>query len=300
MVKRKNPSDFVGILNSMWGVKKRTSSRTSKSNGKKTMKSDNKGTRFSLPGRPLLEKFFNERIIDIVQNPESYEKLGISFPSATILYGPPGCGKTYAVERLVEFLNWPCYIIDSKTIGSPYIHQTGKKINDIFHKAMGNSPSVIIIDEMEAYVSPRNDSDGDSTHHLEEVSEFLKLIPKAIEKKVLIIGMTNYLDMVDPAIRRRGRFDHLIEVSMPSEMEVKSLVKSVFKDIPLANGISFDALIKEMTGKPLSDCSYVLREACRIAAQSRKEFVDQESIDEALKSLPKTDQKEERRIGFNN
>ena len=106
--------------------------------------------------------------------------------------------------------------------------------------------------------------------------------------------MTNYLDMVDPAIRRRGRFDHLVEVAMPSEMEVKSLVESIFDKIPTSNDINYDDLIKKLTGKPLSDCTYVLREACRIAAKSRKDFVDQYSIAEALSSLPKINKDKEK------
>ena len=170
-----------------------------------------------------------------------------------------------------------------------------KRFMIFFLKQLKNSPSVIVMDEMDAFVSSRNDSDGNKTHHLEEISEFLKLIPKAIESKVLmIIGMTNYLDMVDPAIRRRGRFDHLVEVAMPSEMEVKSLVESIFDKIPTSNDINYDDLIKKLTGKPLSDCTYVLREACRIAAKSRKDFVDQNSIAEALSSLPKINKDKEK------
>ena len=75
-----------------------------------------------LPGRPMLEDFFNEHVIDIISHADQYSALGIDFPSAIVLYGPPGCGKTYAVERLVEFLDWPCYSIDSNTVS--YTHLT--------------------------------------------------------------------------------------------------------------------------------------------------------------------------------
>ena len=254
---------------------------------------------FSLPGRPALETFFNDYIIDIVNHQERYQKLGIGFPSAIILYGPPGCGKTFAAEKLVDFLDWPCYVINSGSIGSPYIHDTSKKINEIFNKAMDNAPSVIMIDEMEAYVSNRDDDSSGSKSHIEEVGEFLRLIPKAVENKVLIIGMTNYLDMIDPAIKRRGRFEHLVEVGMPSEEEVRALVGSLLKKIPTANDLDLEPLIKQMTEKPLSDCSSAIREAARIAAKEGKDLIDQESLDAALDIISVTeDKQEERKIGF--
>ncbi|MCH3914121.1 MAG: ATP-binding protein [Acidaminococcaceae bacterium] len=257
-----------------------------------------KAERFMLPGRPLLENFFNDHIIDIVEHGERYSKLGIQFPSATILYGPPGCGKTYAAEKLVEFLDWPNYSIDSNSIGSPYIHATSKKIAEIFQKAIDNAPSVLLIDEMEAYVSNRENSSVSGTHHVEEVAEFLRRIPEAIEHKVLIIAMTNHLDMIDPAIRRRGRFDNLIEVGMPSRAEVESLVASVLTKIPKADNLDTSVLIEQMVGKPLSDTTYIIRETARIAAKDGKEKIDQESLDSILKTITDNKTKPSKKIGF--
>lgn len=258
-----------------------------------------KKEKFSLPGRPALETFFNDHIIDIIENSERYEKMGISFPSAAILYGPPGCGKTFAVEKLVEYLDMPSYTIDSNSIGSPYIHQTGKLIAEVFGKAMETAPSVVVIDEMEAFVSDRQ-SWGTGKHGVEEVAEFLRIIPEAISKKVLVIGMTNHLNMIDPAIRRRGRFDHLIEVGMPSRIEVESLVKFLISKLPVDKEIKLDEFIDKMTGKPLSDTTYILREAARITAKVGKDFIDQESLDEVLKTVQAASKTEEKRnrIGF--
>jgi predicted Ser/Thr protein kinase len=160
---------------------------------------------FKLPGRPQLEEFFNEHVIDIIFNPEKYQAVGINFPSAIVLHGPPGCGKTYAVERLVEYIDWPVYTIDSNSVGSPYIHETSKKISDVFAKAINDAPSIIVIDEMESFLSDRRSGSSLGLHHVEEVAEFLRRIPDAIKNKVLIIAMTNLIEMIDPAILRRGR-----------------------------------------------------------------------------------------------
>jgi cell division protease FtsH len=89
---------------------------------------------FELAGRPDLERFLNEHVIDIVENHERYKALGIDFPSAIVLHGPPGCGKTFAVERLVAYLGWPLFEIDASSVGSPYIHETSRKVAEVFEK----------------------------------------------------------------------------------------------------------------------------------------------------------------------
>ncbi|MCU8071365.1 ATP-binding protein [Shewanella sp. SM20] len=253
---------------------------------------------FKLPGRPQLEEFFNEHIIDIIFNAEKYRQLGIEFPSAVILHGPPGCGKTFAVERLVEFIDWPSYSIDSNSVGSPYIHETSKKISEVFDKAIDAAPSIIVIDEMESFLSDRRSGSSSGLHHVEEVAEFLRRIPEAIKKNVLIIAMTNLIEMIDPAILRRGRFDHIIEVGMPSREEVASLIDSLLSKLPKAADLKVDEILDELTGKALSDSAFVIREAARIAAKTGKSELDQESILTALNSLPKNQEKSSRRIGF--
>ena len=110
--------------------------------------------------------------------------MGIDFPTAFILQGPPGCGKTYAVERLIEYLDWPSFFVDSGSIGSPYIHETSKRISAIFDEAIKNAPSVLVIDEMESFLMDRANSMNGSGHHVEEVAEFLRRIPEAAQNHV--------------------------------------------------------------------------------------------------------------------
>jgi len=253
---------------------------------------------FKLPGRPHLEEFFNEHVIDIIFNAEKYQALGIDFPSAIVLHGPPGCGKTFAVERLVEFIDWPSYSIDSSSVGSPYIHETSKKISEVFDTAIDGAPSVVVIDEMESFLTDRKSGSSSGLHHVEEVAEFLRRIPEAIKNKVLIIAMTNMIEMIDPAILRRGRFDHIIEVGMPSREEVSSLVDSLLGKLPTADDLNLDKILDALTGKALSDSAFVIREAARLAAKAGKTQLDQESVDAALGSLPKDTEKKSRRIGF--
>ena len=281
------------------------SDRYSNSNYKKDDKINQENTisqvdRFELPGRATLENFFNEHVVDIVRNADRYKKLGINFPSAIVLYGPPGCGKTYAVEKLIECLGWPSYSINSNSIGSPYIHDTGKKISELFDKAIDDSPSVLIIDEMEAFLSDRNLSGSSGIHHVEEVAEFLRRIPDAISHKVLVVAMTNLIELIDPAILRRGRFDHVISVDMPSKDELEDVMKSLLKDLPTCREISLSKCLNTLIGRPISDASFTIREAARLAAKNGKSCIDQESIDNALNSVKelKSSKGSEKHIGF--
>ncbi len=192
---------------------------------------------FSLPGQPELETFFTEQIIDIVQNQEEYQSMGIDFPSPFVLHGPPGCGKTYAVEALVEYLGWPCYDINSQSIGGIYIHETGMKISRTFETAIQKAPSVVVIDEMDSFLGHRQ---GAWDYRIEEANEFLKQIQNAGQKRVLVIGMTNLIEMIDPAFLRKGRFDHVIQMGYPSPQSVRAALEKLLADKPCVEGFSLD------------------------------------------------------------
>lgn len=251
---------------------------------------------FVLYGRPELAEFFNDYIIDIVRNEEEYKRMGIGFPGAVLLYGPPGSGKTYAVDQLVKYLNWPIYTISSGTIGSPYIHETSKKIAQIFEEAEKNAPAVVVIDEMESFLSNREMS-GTNLHHTEEVGEFLRLLQQAQENRVLVVAMTNLLDSIDPAVKRKGRFDHIIEVGVPSVEEIESLLTKLLEKLPKEDELSLHNIAEALEGGSMADVSYLVREAGRLAVKKKTMRVTQEIVDEIL---DKFDHKEENQhvIGF--
>lgn len=267
--------------------------------GEETISGFESGADFELPGRPELEDFFNEHVVEIVRNKARYKALGVGFPSAIVLHGPPGCGKTFAVEKLVEFLGWPSYQIEASSVASPYIHETSKKVAEVFERAMKNSPSVLVIDEMESFLADRESGSGSSHHRVEEVAEFLRRIPEASKNEVLIVGMTNRIEMIDSAIMRRGRFDHVIEVNPASEEEIKALLEKLLTKLP--KGSSFDpaALARKLSGRPLSDVAFVVREGSRLSARAGLDHVEQEHLLAALDSAPsRADDGNKRPIGF--
>ncbi|MEF2523638.1 ATP-binding protein [Vibrio mimicus] len=252
---------------------------------------------FRLVGRNQLEHFLIEHVVDIIENPSFYASLGINFPTPFILHGPPGCGKTYAVEQLIDYLKLPSYHIESSTVGSPYIHETSRKISEIFEGAINNSPAVIVIDEMESFVSSRSHGDI-GLHRVEEVNEFLRLIPKAIANNVLIIGMTNQLDMLDSAVTRRGRFDFCIEVKTPTKSEIEELFDHLVLNFPCDLEQCTENIYNGLYGRQPSDVVFVVKEAGRIAARRRNNLLTAECFLMAIEKLPRLDHKKKNKIGF--
>lgn len=258
----------------------------------------NDGAAFQLSGRPELEAFFNEHVVDIIRNQDRYKAFGIGFPSAVVLHGPPGCGKTFAVDRLIDFLGWPSFRIEASSIASPYIHETSRKVSEVFDQAMKSAPAVVIIDEMDAFLAERDTASGQ--HRVEEVAEFLRRIPEAATNDVLVIAMTNRLDIIDPAILRRGRFDHVVSVGPATAAEIDQLLTRLLREMPATPGIDTARLAGHLAGRPLSDVAFVIREGARLAVRDGKNELDQASIQVAMRAVASRNLEDRpaRRIGF--
>ena len=273
---------------------KKEKTAKSRSKGKKAQKEIGE---FHLPGREGLTKYFNEEILDYFRNEKAYEEMGIHSVPATLLYGPPGCGKTYAVQQVAKCLNMPVYEINSATVGDSYIHGTAMKIARIFQKAKETAPCVLIIDEMETYLGSRGS--GDWKARMEETDEFLRHIPDAIEKKVIIFGMTNKKELLDDAALRTGRFDKQIEVGPASKEEIAQVLVSELAKTKAQKDIETESMAKEMLGRPLSDVTYVVRQAIRRAVRGGRREVTKQDLEQEVAELIKTRPvKKNHEIGF--
>lgn len=257
--------------------------------------------RFRLPGRPALESFFRERVIDIVENEERYRAWGLGFPGSILLHGPPGAGKTFAVSQLTSHLGWAVFSLEPASIGSPYIHETGMKIAKVFEDASEAAPSIVIIDEAEAYLASRGFGVGQGRHHLEETGELLRRIQEAADKRILVVGLTNRLDLFDAAAKRKGRFDHVIEVGLPSAEEVEDVLPSLMGDVPRAADLDVSKLAQALAGRPLSDVAFIVREAKFRGLRRGLDALDQGCFDEVLASAGHIrSSREHRPLGFRN
>lgn len=227
---------------------------------------------FHLPGQPFFTQIANEYIIDHVRERERYERMGVRMPNALLLSGDKGAGKTYAIKKLSNHLKWPIFEVGLGDVGSIYIHQTAKNFKRLFDTAAAKAPALIVLNEVDALMSNRSPTSHD--HKIEEVNELLRLIENAAERGILVIGTTNRKDGIDEAFLRKGRFDLQVQMKYPGEAQVLELILSMLEAKPHLPGLNLDPLVKQLTGRPVSDIEWVINEAARMTVKARKDAID--------------------------
>src|ERR1700744_2669760 len=163
-------------------------------------------------GMHALKKLLLDEVVEPVRHPEPYRQYGLSIPNGVLLYGPPGCGKTYIARHLAEELGHYFVEVIPSELASPFIHQSVIRIREMFDLAAEHAPAVVFIDEFEALVPARDDMGGDKKYKSEEVNEFLAHLNKCSERNIFVIAATNQPEKIDAAVRRTGRLDKLIYV----------------------------------------------------------------------------------------
>ena len=184
-----------------------------------------------------------ERLIEAVEWPLKYSHLfleaGVKPPKGILLSGPPGCGKTMlakaiATESQVSFIS-----VKGPALLSKYVGESERGVREVFHKARQAAPCIIFFDEIDALVPLR--SAGSSDSHVSErvLSQLLSEIDGIEELKgVLVLGATNRLDMLDPAVLRPGRFDDVVEIPLPDDEDRREIFEIHLRNKPLEPGIS--------------------------------------------------------------
>ncbi len=208
---------------------------------------------------------------------EDYEKFKLALPNGILLYGPPGCGKTYIVRKLAEEINYNYFELKHSDVASIYIHGSVEKIADIFNKAKLYAPSLVFIDELEGLLPNRSDLNGGDTHKHEEINEFLMHLNDAGKNKILVIGATNQPELIDKAVLRSGRFDKKIEVKPPDFDARKHLFEFYLSDRPHKN-IDFDLLAGQTINYSCSDIEFIVNESARYAVRLKKEYIDNDIL----------------------
>jgi transitional endoplasmic reticulum ATPase len=212
-----------------------------------------------------LKAIFEEDIILPLKHPETYALYKIPRPNGFLLYGPPGCGKTYIVNKLVEILKFHYIYVKPSDLGSTYIHGTQLKISDLFAEAESRSPTLLFIDELDALI-PRRDQNIFQGYK-SEVNEFLIQLDKAGNRGILVVGATNIPNDLDEAALRPGRLDKKIFVG-PPDMEARAEAFRIGLAERPAEKINFSWLAEESEFFTFSEIDQVVIDAAREAARN--------------------------------
>ena len=215
-----------------------------------------------------------------LRHPELFSRLGVEPHSGILLYGPPGCGKTLLAKVLASESEANMFSINGPEIMNKYYGETEARLRDIFKEAKENSPSIIFIDEIDAIAPKREEAYGDVEKRV--VAQLLALMDGLTERgNVIVLGATNRPDSVDPALRRPGRFDREMEISVPNGDGRLEVLQIHTRGMPIADDVELKTLASELHGYTGADMKSLCREA---AMKSIRRYLPK--IDLETETLP--------------
>lgn len=227
-----------------------------------------KGAGFSLiAGMQELKDILYADVIRALNEPELYKSYGITIPNGMLLYGPPGCGKTFIAERFSEEVGFNFLQLKPSDLKSKWVNDTELKIAGIFKQAEENAPSIIFIDEFDAVVPSR---EGD-LHEMNAsaVNELLTHMSNCSERGIFVIAATNRPEKIDSAILRTGRIDRIIYLPPPDYEARMSMFNLYLKDRPTDIGVDYSKLALLTHNYVSSDIKFIVDDASRKALAIR-------------------------------
>lgn len=209
-----------------------------------------------------------EAVLWPLQHPDTFTRLGVDPPRGVLLYGPPGCGKTFVVRALAASGQMSVHSVKGAELMDKWVGSSEKAVRDLFDRARESAPSLIFLDEIDA-LAPRRGQSSDSGVGDRVVAALLTELD-GVEplRDVVVLGATNRPDLIDPALLRPGRLERLVFVPPPDADARAEILRTSSKSVPLAEGISLDELAKSLDGYSAADCAALLREAA-LAAMRR-------------------------------
>lgn len=213
-----------------------------------------------------------ERVREAVElplsEPELFAELGIEPPTGVLLYGPPGTGKTLIAKAVATAVDAAFYHVSGPEITSKYKGESEERLREIFERAREEAPAIVFFDEIDA-VAPQREEGGDMENRV--VSQLLSLMD-GLEARgdVVVIGATNRVDAIDPALRRPGRFDREIEIGVPDEVGRREILAIHTADVPLAENVDLDRLAALTHGFVGADLKALVTEAAMVALRRRR------------------------------
>ena len=209
-----------------------------------------------------------------LSEPEVFTRLGIDPPKGVLLYGPPGTGKTLIAKAVANEVDAAFYTVSGPEIMSKYKGESEERLREVFEEASENAPAILFFDELDSIAAERDD-DADVENRL--VGQLLSLMDGLEARgEVVVIGATNRVDALDPALRRGGRFDREIEIGVPNEAGRREILEVHTRRMPLADGVDLDRLAGRTHGFVGADLESLVTEAAMVALRRARR--DEDSI----------------------
>lgn len=253
----------------------------------------------SIAGMQELKDTLKLDVIDALNDKERYKEYGLSIPNGILLYGPPGCGKTFFAEKFAEEIGFNFYQIKPSDIQSKWVNASQENIKKLFDEARENAPSIIFIDELDALV-PNRENDGVNHMNTSAVNEFLAQMNNCGADDIFIIGATNRPTSIDPAIMRSGRLDKHIYISPPDFDARKSMFEIYLKNRPIDIGLDYEKLAQLTDNFVSSDIKFLCDEASRKALKEKSRITMQILEETITNSTPSVSSEEIQKYSLQN
>ena len=213
-----------------------------------------------------------------LKHPELFDRLGIEPPKGVLLQGPPGTGKTLIAKAVANESGANFYSIQGPEIMSKFYGESEARLREVFEEAEQNAPAIIFIDEIDSIASKREDTQGEVERRV--VAQLLTLMDGLKGRgKVVVIGATNRVDAVDPALRRPGRFDREIEIGVPSRDGRKEVLQIHTRSMPLTNDFDIDYLVDNSHGFVGADLAALAKEG---AMKALRRYLPEIDLDQPV------------------
>ena len=211
-----------------------------------------------------------------MRHPELFKRLGIDPPKGVLLHGPPGTGKTLIAKAVANEIDANFHTISGPEIMSKYYGESEEKLREVFEEASEEAPAIICMDELDSIAPKREEAGGDVERRV--VAQLLSLMDGLEERgEVVVIGATNRVDAIDPALRRGGRFDREIEVGVPDRDGRKEILQVHTRNMPLVDGIDLDEYAENTHGFVGADLESLAKESAMHALRRIRPELDLES-----------------------
>ncbi|MFD5175244.1 AAA family ATPase [Nocardia sp. NPDC058379] len=202
-----------------------------------------------------------EAVLWPLRHPDSFARLGIDPPRGVLLYGPPGCGKTFLVRALAGTGQLSVHAVKGAELMDKWVGSSERAVRELFQRARDSAPSLIFLDEVDA-LAPRRGQSSDSGVSDRVVAALLTELD-GVEplRDVVVLGATNRPELIDPALLRPGRLDRLVFVPPPDAAARLDILRTAGRSVPLAADVDLAALAEDLDGYSAADCAALLREA---------------------------------------